>query len=317
MRNPWLLFAVLCGGIMSIVLIASTAYGGGVGYDFWIIWKAARSAQPYTPDPYGPFVYPPTALLWIEPLRLLPFRVAYVLWLAASAGAFYWVTRKPLLFVSPIAIQGLVFGQPTLLLGSAVLSAAPIRGILIGLVISLKPQLLFMAPLVFLIRRDFKTVVGIVVGASCSFLASLIAFGLRPWADWIGALPQLRDVMVHRNLWWMTITPYGTAARFGLNPLPFWAAGAVLGCVTAVRSRADPLLVSALASVLVTPYAYAQDLIVLLPFCLEEAKRRDVFASMMFAGVLLPVTLVVKGVQSVLERDRLDSSTGCPSDRLT
>lgn len=291
--NPWLLFAMVCGSAISAGLILATAYGNGIGLDFSILWKAAQARQPYAPDAYAPFVYPPTAWIWIAPLKLLAFWPAFILWSALSVAVFLAVTRRPILFLSPIVVQGLVFGQPTLLLASMALARSRHRGLLVGVALTLKPQILFLAPLVFLVRRDWSVLISIAVGATASLLVSVVAFGFQPWLDWLQALDHLRHVMAARNLWWMTITPYGTAARFGLDPWPFWAVGAALGLIVAVRSRSDPLFVSVLASALATPYAYAQDLVLLLPLCLVWIERdRKPLASLIFAGALIPAALV-------------------------
>jgi hypothetical protein len=289
-----MVLALVCAAIVSAALVFATVYGHGVAADFGALWRAARTDRPYAPDDFAPFAYPPPALLWIKPFGLLPFWPAAVLWSVLSLCCYVAVTRRPLLAVSPAAVQCLLFGQTSMLVAALILSPR-MRGFLIGVAMTLKPQLLFLAPLVFAVRSDWRTLASMACGAALSVAASVLLFGVHSWTDWLGALPHFGNVVAERNLWWVTITPYGTAMRFGLNPWPFWAAGAAVALYAAVRSRADPVFVSVLASLLASPYAVAHDLVALLPFCLAKLERdgnHKPFAALVFSAAFAPLGLV-------------------------
>lgn len=279
----WRLLACVCGALISVGLIFATLYGQGVAADFGALWRASHG-HPYAPDNFAPFAYPPPALIWIKPLSLLPFWLAFALWSLLSLGLYLWVTPKPLLLISPAAVQCLLFGQTSMLIAALVLRFG---GYAIGLALTLKPQLLFMAPLVFLVRRDWRTLTTIAIGAAALILVSLVLFGVQAWVDWFSALSHFEHVVATRDLWWVTITPYGTAMRFGLNPWPFWALGFGVAVFTAFRSKADPLFVSIVASLLASPYAVAHDLVLLLPLI-----ELDLFGALVFSTALAPIGLL-------------------------
>ncbi len=292
LKSPWLLFAVICGVIVSFGLIVATA--SNFGHDFRVFWQASRATNVYTADPFGPFVYPPTALVWIKPLALLPFWPAFALWSVMSLAAFMTVARKWLLLLSPVVVQCLVYGQTSLLIGALILYAANrpswARGALLGLALTLKPQVVFLAPLVLFARKDWDALCGLVGGVALSVAVSVALFGFRPWSDWIAALPLFGDDLAARNLWWVTITPYGTAMRFGLNPYPFWIAGVVLALVAAWRSRTDLAATIVLTSILASPYAMVNDLAAALPFALTSM---GMAGALIYSAALAPLALAV------------------------
>jgi hypothetical protein len=292
--NLWLVLALACGAIVSAALVFATLYGHGVAADFGALWRAARTEQPYAPDDFAPFAYPPPALMWIKPFGLLPFWPAAAAWSVLSLGCYLAVTRRPLLAVSPAVVQCLLFGQTSMLVAALILSPR-MRGFLIGIAMTLKPQLLFLAPLVFAVQGDWRTLVNMACGAALSVAGSILFFGVHSWADWLLALPHFGNVVAERNLWWVTITPYGTAMRFGLNPWPFWIVGAAAAVYAAVRLRADPVFVSVLTSLLASPYAVAHDLVALLPFCLtllERDGKDKPFAALVFSAAFAPLGLI-------------------------
>lgn len=121
-----------------------------------------------------PWVYPPAFLLLVTPLSLLPFSVAYLLFI--GAGAFLFVTgtlsvsrldksvggqRPAALFVaaSPCVFVTAIVGQNSLLTAALAALAmrwlvqSPVRaGICIGL-LAIKPQMAIVFPFVLIAAR--------------------------------------------------------------------------------------------------------------------------------------------------------------------
>jgi alpha-1,2-mannosyltransferase len=303
LKNPWLLFALVCGSIVSCGLLIATAYGDGIGLDFSVLWKAARSpiSSIYTPDSFAPFVYPPSAIVWLRPLALLPQRLAFVLWSVASLGVFLAVAKVPrraFLLVSPALVQCLAFGQTSLLIAGLILvtTEGSALGVLTGLAFSIKPQIVGMAPLVFMARGHWRAFGGFALAVFAAIALSVLLYGLRPWQDWADAIPAFHQTLINRNLFWVTITPAGTAERFGLDPRFAWGIGAVLAAIAAVRSKIqDTRAVVVYTSLLAAPYAVTHDLVALLPFCLVtliEGGRR-MSAALLFSGALAPLALLI------------------------
>ena len=231
--RPWLAAAVLCGSLVSIGLVWATSRGGGIGLDFAVFWRAARTTNVYSPNPFDPFVYPPTTLLWLKPLCWLSFWPAFILWSLVSLVAYMAAARKWLLLGSPVVIQCLVFGQTSMILAAGILVAARsegvVMGVILGLVFSLKPQLLVTAPLVLLLRRQWRSLSGFLIGAVVSVAFSVILFGPHVWLEWAGSIPAFRRVLESRDLWWVMITPYSVGMRLGVSPWPFL----LMGCCVA------------------------------------------------------------------------------------
>jgi hypothetical protein len=224
---------------------------------------------------------------------------AFVLWSLASLGLFLWAAKIPnrlLLLLSPALVQYIVFGQTSLLVGALILVASEgsVMGGLFGIAFTLKPQLVALAPLVFLVRRDWQAVYGFAGAVVGSVILTTLIFGSQIWQDWLDALPAFRNTLVSRDLFWVLITPAGLAERFALPPFPFWAAGAAIAGFAVLRSKMDtrPLIVC--ASLLAAPYAVGHDLVALLPFCLltlQSDGRAKPFAALAFAVAFVPIAL--------------------------
>jgi glycosyl transferase family 87 len=147
------------------------------------------------------FVYPPTLLGLDVPLALLPFQMARIVWLLASAGALAGTLRilgvrdprcYALAVFSVPAIQGLALGNVTLMLVPLLALAWRYRdqpvagGAAIGLLCALK---LLMWPLFvwLLVTRRFKTAVAAAVIGAVAVFGFWAAIGFKGMA----AYPEL------------------------------------------------------------------------------------------------------------------------------
>jgi hypothetical protein len=144
------------------------------------------------------FVYPPTALPVFGALALLPMRVALTLWGSVSAAAMALASRSkwaPLLLLTPPVLWTIPGGQTSVLQGAALLGCLLLlhrpsaAGVLLGLALSLKPQLGLGFFLLLLIDRRWS--VAIIACATVGTLALLSAALFSPyqWIEWIRALP--------------------------------------------------------------------------------------------------------------------------------
>lgn len=298
------------------------------GIDFRVFWQAASS------DPAGiyisgdaPFVYPPTAIVFFKPLALLDFFDGFLFWTILSAGLFAIAVTKNagwrvalLSFLSAAALQGLALGQTPMILSAALLLAitAPgfACGVIFGMVGAIKPQLMMLAPLAFLVRKDWGALAGMAAGLLVSVAVELALYGPQLWLDWLNSIPNFRQSLFRTDVMDKVITPYGVADHLGVSPIPFLAVSAALATAAVIVSarRVEGIYLVAVivgASILASPYALRHDTIALIPaaivFILAQPKLKVLPAMGIFSGYLACLSLIVAALQLLtggkLERD--------------
>jgi hypothetical protein len=277
--------------------------------DYDVFWTAARATSVYGGD--HPFVNPPTALLWVQPLASLPYWPGFALWTGLSTVLFVEMARRSfgpipavLALASPLILKALLLGQTTLFLSAAILAAfaaPPIAGgVVLGIIASTKPQLLLLAPLALFIRRDWPMLIASVCGALGAVCISLVAFGPSLWAEWFSSLAQWHDVLVRTHVLSSAVAPAAAAEWHNLPPLPFLAAGIIIGCGSVIRyarqcenGKLAGLVVG--ASAIAAPYSLPHDLVVLAPLAvvalLRKPQGETIPAMLVFASALLPLSL--------------------------
>ena len=270
--------------------------------DYEVFWRAATGPIETLYQPgHMPFVYPPTAIPLFEPLGLIPSGPGYFVWTAISILAFGVAVAAVvnwrvaiLSFASPAAVKGVILGQSAMLLAAGLYAAVRLppvaSGALFGVVLAVKPQIALFAPLAFLVRRDWKTLQGMIASVLVLLLASIALFGLDPWVAWIKALPEFRSVLIEDNVISRVITPAGRAEYAGLPSWPFLLGGLAIGAaaVAALARKVENeelvgLIVA--ASLVASPYAHVHDSIALMPVCLVLMWRRP-WVLALLAGVV-------------------------------
>ncbi len=234
-----------------------------------------------------PWHYPPSFMLVVLPLSLMPFVVALAVWLAIPLAAYAIVLRRAaagglalalgLLF--PAVAHSLGSGQNGLisaaLLGGGLLLLAPrplVGGALLGL-LSYKPHLAVLIPVALIAGGHWRALVGAALAALGLAAASALAFGLEPWfafaADLAGGAqgtpasartwPRMPTLFIAARM-----AGAGAAAAFAVQALA--SAAALWAVVWAWRARLDlPLRGAILACAIpvFTPYAFDYDLAML------------------------------------------------------
>ncbi len=259
------------------------------------------------PGTARPFIYPPTTLILLVPLGLLPFRLSFALFVAASALLFERASAKlsarpAMLLVAPPVVLAALAGQPTLLviaLALAALCLLPnderLAGALFGVAAAIKPPLLFLVPLALIAGGHRRALLSAAAAASLLVLLSVALFGLQPWHDWFRALPGFQAVVAgFEPLLRKTVTPYGTAIRLGLNGaavLVATAPAALLLVFLAFRKSSDiAVRLTALVggTLLVSPYAMDYELAAFAPAIAAIRIRglRDIIVPTIWAASL-------------------------------
>jgi hypothetical protein len=172
-------------------------------YDFTVL-HPFQAALGMDPNFQQPFPYPPTFIIFLWPLNLLPFELAYLVWTVVTLVLFVWAviatcTRLPLCvlgaILAPASIFNIAFGQSgffsaALIIGGVRLAGSKpiVSGILIG-ILSYKPQLGFLVPIALASAGHWRA-----FGAACVTVLGLaaiatVAFGWAVWPAWVSMLP--------------------------------------------------------------------------------------------------------------------------------
>lgn len=269
-RGPLVLGTVVILSVTSLEFILVLSRIQPLGMDFAPIWAAMRNPEiaydaRSISDVLGfsslrPFAYPPTTIALLWPMGMLPYSLAYGLFAIGGAALFVWAGVRAgapgwTLTFPPVALA-LHAGQASLLVGGLILfgllARGLRRGVLIGIAVSIKPQLCLFLPLA-LSPRELASAACVVLLLA---LAATMAFGPEMWASWGGSIEILTGTVESRH----------ELKRNLLQTSPFFLAVAVpilwLTRNADVRMRFGALVGCAL---LVSPYAMNYELALLAP----------------------------------------------------
>lgn len=276
------------------------------GYDFMAYWSAARLALtgrpggaydegllaavqhlvvPSAPGIVFPWHYPPTFLLPVTPLGLLPYALALALFVIGTAALWALLVRRVLpdrrawivAAATPAGLINLLDGQNAFLTAALAgfallwLERRPVAaGVLIGL-LGIKPHLAVLFPLAVLAEGRWRTIAAATVTLLVLVLASLVAFGWDTWAVFLHHLPVSEAMETLGAVPWGTMpSAYVFALALGV---PVSAAAGLQAAVAlfaaicvwrAWRRKDAPFEAKAAtllaASLLVSPYLFYYDL---------------------------------------------------------
>jgi hypothetical protein len=263
---------------------------------------AMRTIEREVTGPAGEFTpwhYPPTFLLAVLPLALLPVPVALVLWLLVPMAALIWIARGlcgsyawmlPLVPGTVICLVSAQNGFLTASLIGAALLTLDRRRILAGVFCGLltwKPHLAALVFLALLAGRHWRALASAAATAVVLVALSMIVFGLDPWRGFVENLGYVTSLLESGTLAPARMpSVYVSARMLGvdiavariLQAIAAVAAVATVGVMwrrgAALRWRGAAI---AAALPLVTPYVFDYDLVLmaLAIFWLLEACLRD------------------------------------------
>jgi len=286
-----------------------------LGMDFAAYWRAAHqtAVQAYAPGQSVQFPYLPTMLMWISPLALVPFWPAYLLFMSASVWAFALASRphlsRPqilLAIASPPIINGVSAGQCSVALAAALLWACGARnriaaGIVLGLIASIKPQLVLMAPALLLVRRDWPAFWAAGLTWATTIVGTLAVLGVGAWQAWLAFLPYYHSVLMRHDRLGMAIAPSFAAQYLHLPAMPFAIVGIGFGLWLIWTARGSTPLVQcaviACASLLSAPSAMVYDLAPVIPFLTVEIWAASFVAALAMSGGIAPISLLLAGLR--------------------
>jgi alpha-1,2-mannosyltransferase len=292
-----------------------------IGRDFVNTWLGAKLALTGDPAPYfgldayrkllaetfGPsyplhiWSYPPHLLLFTWPLGLMPYMTAYVVYSALGLVLYIWVVRDGerradhllLVALAPAAMLNIWTGQngfvtTALLMGGLLqLDRRPITaGVLFGL-LSIKPQLGVLLPLMLALTGRWRTIAAAAATIAALFALTALVFGAKVWpAYWYDAMPTQTNVvfgvfqhyMVHMPTAFMNAKVAGLSTPVALGIQGVVSAMTVAAVIWTYWRRRDPVLSQALfltAIFSVTPYAFNYDMGVFSWVVLKLMDRSD------------------------------------------
>jgi hypothetical protein len=259
-------------------------------YDPRLILQAERAAIPWADfKAILSWQYPPTFLLLVLPLALLPYFASLLLFLGSTFAALALALRR-ILPQRPVLLPLLAFpgvfvnagaGQngfltAALIAGAlALLDTRPLlAGLLIG-VLSIKPQLGLLLPLALVCGRYWRVLIYSALAAAAFLALSLAVLGPATLQAFAARLPVTAQWLAQGNLPLRMMPTFYALARLLGAPVvaaeivhaavALFAAGAVawvwLRCTD--RSLRAASLVA--GTLLVSPYLYDYDLVWLAP----------------------------------------------------
>ena len=175
----------------------STLSGGPAAWFDFDTYNSVLAARFYPEFPHHNWSYPPHLLLMTWPLAFLPYLPAYLVWcavgmllyvLAASDGGrrrgrLFVLLAAPAVWINIFAGQNGFFTSALMIAGLAQLRRRPIlSGVCFGL-LTIKPQLGLLLPLMLLLTREWRAIAAAVVTTAALVVATGVLFGFSIWPN--------------------------------------------------------------------------------------------------------------------------------------
>ncbi len=313
---------VLCGAA-AIAL----AYSHSIIADFVDFWAAGRLAsEGHAASAYDmavhhavqaqvvpnvgilPFPYPPFVLPILIPFGMLPFWIAFALWLITTASLYLAATRRLLpvrfLLAQAAAAANFITGQAGFLTsaifigGTALLARRPLTaGAILGL-LSVKPQLAVLLPVALIAGREWRAIAGGIASSIALLALAFLLFGIDAYGGFLANLPQYSHWLNSgRWPWGELASMFAMLRGLGVPKVPAMVIHG-LGALAAagLTARAWRLKLEArvpilaAATLLVSPYMFTYDALLLtvpLAWLLRHDARWEFTAVWLLS--LLPV----------------------------
>jgi hypothetical protein len=292
------------------------ASGNVVGRDFVNYWSGARLAMEggiatvfdteafhgaqerllgfeFAPHYWS---YPPHLLLLLRPLATLDYLPALALWVGGTLGAFLWAARVTArhfgthfdsasllgLLVAPATMVGAWSGQNGFLTSALILGGIAnlerrptLAGFCFGL-LTVKPHLGLLIPLLLLSQRAWRATVAAVGTTIALVVVSVLIDGPDPWRSlFVEITPNQRRVIEGFDGFFRTLMPsvFMAARQLNVPTTGAWIAqllvsalafAAVARGVFRSASNLDRAMLVVVGTYVVSPYTFVYDMPVLV-----------------------------------------------------
>jgi Glycosyltransferase family 87 len=252
------------------------------------------------------YTYPPTFLFLNYLIGLLPYLVAYALWVVTTLlfylAALYLIVPDcitPLVALTPFAVLSTITLGHNAFLTAGLFGLALVllehrqwlAGVLFGLM-SCKPQFGLLVPLALLASSNWRAIAGATVTALALALAAAFAFGAQTWPAFAATLvDRTARLTLSSDPKLLLGSVYGLVQRAGAAQWLAWTvqlavASGLAAAVWVVWSRPLPYALKAAmlatATLLATPYLLGYDLCTLsvaVAFLVADGRARGFLAS--------------------------------------
>jgi len=292
---------------------------GATAYDLEALRTAIVDVARAPIEPYL-YSYPPSMMLLTLPLALFPFTIALAVWTISGIMVLYALLRQLMnqqnamitLLAAPATFVNAIFGQTGALSaaflggGLLLLNTHPITaGLVLGL-LSYKPHLGILLPVALVCGGHWRAFMGATFSVGALAGASAAIVGLEAWQAFPARVFDMQTIisLQGQGLWHRIPTTFISARLLGFQPMTAWlfhAPVALLAFITVGvvwRRRSNMASVKAtvlvLATLLVTPYAWDYDMVVLVvvvAWRFKEGSWRPWEASALTLAMLLPFIL--------------------------
>jgi len=284
--------------------------------DFYSFWNSSRLifegriADVYGPQPSAlgelmPLAYPPPFLLFIALAGLIPFGFSFCAWVAGTGLLYVYASRAPkrVALGNPTAAFNGFVGQngflttAIILFGLHALRKNPaIGGAILGVMI-IKPQLALLLPVAVIAGRLWAAIPAAIASAAFLLAASALIFGLESYRGFFEVLPAYQAFLAGgRWPWERLASVFAFMHWFGAAETLAWAVHALVALAAAVlvwlawrRDWEARIPILAAASLLVSPYLFTYDAVLLIAPLAWLAGKRPAWALGLAALSALPL----------------------------
>jgi len=268
--------ALYTGGWMARHGLAATAYDEIAfqaaqlqvlpGFDFRMLW-----------------MHPPPAFFAWTPLAALPHEVAYVVFLATSAGLYAWAGHRIVghRWAGPAALlfsgwtMDFLYGQSGAVLAVLLATGLSLRrtqpvlaGILLGF-LTIKPHWAPVVVIALLAGREWKALGATLAAAGSLYALSAAVFGLDTWAAFLANLGSGFDLIADHSVY-DQVSPYSALMHLSPTAASVVQTGCTLAAIAVVawvwsqrRRTSTRMATVAVALCVASPYLHVYDLAVL------------------------------------------------------
>ena len=311
-------FLLLPATLFPILLLLAcwTSFTDPPPIDFFSFWTGAQlvlagnAAGAYQSQMSGfgllmPLAYPPPFLLLIAPFGLVTFGSAFAVWSIVTGGLYLVAAgapRRAALACPPAAANALV-GQngfltaAILLIGLRQLAQRPwLAGAIFGLMV-IKPQLAMLLPFALMAGGHWKALMGAAASVICLIALAFIAFGFEVYQGFAHVLLRYSSLLQNGRWPWNELASSYAFARWSgaghgvalsvHTVIALIAAGTVWAAWRKDWACKVPVL--AAATLLISPYLFTYDAVLLAVPLAWLATRKSGWAMVVWCLALVPL----------------------------
>lgn len=256
-----------------------------------------------------PFPYPVPFLLVVAPFGLLPFQLAFPVWLLTTGMLYFFVARRvvpasaaaahPSVLANGLIGQNGFLTSAIFLYGVGELERRPwLAGAVLGLIV-IKPQLALLIPVALVAGGAWRAIGGAALSSAALLLVAFLLFGGSAYQSFFAILPHYSAFMAASRWPWSELASVFALARFFSvatgAALAIQGAAAAFAAFMVFRSWRlgfdGKMPILAAATLLVPPYLFTYDallLVVPIGWWMRD-QRRPYLIAVIWILCLLPV----------------------------